>query len=118
MKLKREKWKKKTLKMRLGSVNVGTMTGKGHEIVDMMQRRKLDILCVQETRWKGSKARMIGNGYKLYYNGKDGKNGVGVILSEAWVKAVIEVVRVSDRLMKMRLVIGGMVISIVCAYAP
>lgn len=28
------------------------MTGKGRQLVDMMLRRKMDILCVQETRWK------------------------------------------------------------------
>ncbi|KAK3561446.1 hypothetical protein QTP86_002827 [Hemibagrus guttatus] len=36
--------------------------GKGRELADMMERRKMDILCVQETRWKGSKARSIGCG--------------------------------------------------------
>ena len=31
-------------------VNVGTMTGKGRELSDMMVKRKIEILCVQETR--------------------------------------------------------------------
>ena len=49
----------------------------------MMVKRKVDILCVQETKWKGSKARNIGDGCKIFYNGEDGRrNGVGVILSE------------------------------------
>ncbi|KAK3545620.1 hypothetical protein QTP70_008239 [Hemibagrus guttatus] len=39
--------------------------GKGRELADMMERRKVDILCVQETRWKGSKARSIGAGFNL-----------------------------------------------------
>ena len=39
-----------------------------------------DIMCVQETKWKGCKAREIGNGFKLFYTGSDGKrNGVGII---------------------------------------
>ena len=38
--------------MRFGSWNVGTMTGKGREMVDVMKRRKIDVLYVQETRWK------------------------------------------------------------------
>ncbi|KAK3556372.1 hypothetical protein QTP70_008008 [Hemibagrus guttatus] len=45
--------------------------GKGRELADMMERRKVDILCVQETRWKGSKARSIGAGFKLFYYGVD-----------------------------------------------
>ncbi|KAK3556675.1 hypothetical protein QTP70_012834 [Hemibagrus guttatus] len=48
-----------------------------------MERRKVDILCVQETRWKGSKARSIGAGFKLFYYGVDSKrNGVGCELEE------------------------------------
>ncbi|KAK3559739.1 hypothetical protein QTP86_019373 [Hemibagrus guttatus] len=44
--------------------------GKGRELADMMERRKVDILCVQET----SK-----------------RNGVGVVLKEEFVRNVLEV---------------------------
>ncbi|KAK3542840.1 hypothetical protein QTP70_004649 [Hemibagrus guttatus] len=68
------------------------MTGKGRELADMMERRKVAILCVQETRWKGSKARSIGAGFKLFYYGVDSKrNGVGVVLKEEFVRNVLEV---------------------------
>jgi exonuclease III len=30
-------------------MNIGTLTGKGREMVDMLEKRKLDILCLQET---------------------------------------------------------------------
>ncbi|KAK3532846.1 hypothetical protein QTP70_000262 [Hemibagrus guttatus] len=67
-------------------------TGKGRELADVMERRKVDILCVQETRWKGSKARSIGAGFKLFYYGVDSKrNGVGVVLKEEFVRNVLEV---------------------------
>ncbi|KAK3528447.1 hypothetical protein QTP70_000142 [Hemibagrus guttatus] len=57
-----------------------------------MERRKVDILCVQETRWKGSKARSIGAGFKLFYYVVDSKrNGVGVVLKEEFVRNVLEV---------------------------
>ena len=63
-------------------MNVGTMTGKAREVVNMMQV-KVNVLSVQETRWKGSKARSSGAGFKVFYHGVDGKrNGVGVILKE------------------------------------
>ena len=53
---------------------------------------KFGTLCVQETRWKGSKARNIGEGYKLFYHGVDGKrDGVGVILKEECTRNVVEV---------------------------
>ena len=41
----REKRKSKRPRMRVGTLNVGTMTGKARELVDMMQRRMVDILC-------------------------------------------------------------------------
>ncbi|KAK3520862.1 hypothetical protein QTP70_034721, partial [Hemibagrus guttatus] len=72
----REKRNGKSVGLRIGTLNVGTMTGKGRELTDMMERRKVDILCVQETRWKGSKARSIGAGFKLFYYGVDKVLGV------------------------------------------
>lgn len=50
-------------------MNVGTMTGRGREVVELMKMRRVNILCVQETRWKGNKAKELGEGYKLYYSG-------------------------------------------------
>ncbi|MCJ8733950.1 hypothetical protein PDJAM_G00229570 [Pangasius djambal] len=95
------------------------MTGKDRELADMMERRKVDILCVQETRWKGRKARTIGAGFKLFYYGVDSKrNGVGVVLKEEFVKNVLEVKRVSDRVMSLKLEIEGMMLNVVSGYAP
>ncbi|KAK3559018.1 hypothetical protein QTP86_000025 [Hemibagrus guttatus] len=95
------------------------MTGKGRELADMMERRKVDILCVQETRWKGSKARSIGAGFKLFYYGVDSKrNGVGVVLKEEFVRNVLEVKRVSDRVMNLKLEIEGVMLNVVSGYAP
>ncbi|KAK3544182.1 hypothetical protein QTP86_006029 [Hemibagrus guttatus] len=92
---------------------------KGRELADMMERRKVDILCVQETRWKGSKARSIGAGFKLFYYGVDSKrNGVGVVLKEEFVRNVLEVKRVSDRVMSLKLEIEGVMLNVVSGYVP
>ncbi|KAK3555609.1 hypothetical protein QTP86_025650 [Hemibagrus guttatus] len=115
----REKRKGKSVGLRIGTLNVGTMTGKGRELADMMERRKVDILCVQETRWKGSKARSIGAGFKLFYYGVDSKrNGVGVVLKEEFVRNVLEVKRVSDRVMNLKLEFEGVMLNVVSGYAP
>ncbi|KAK3515097.1 hypothetical protein QTP70_006858 [Hemibagrus guttatus] len=115
----REKRKGKSVGLRIGTLNVGTMTGKGRELADMMERRKVDILCVQETRWKGSKARSIGAGFKLFYYGVYSKrNGVGVVLKEEFVRNVLEVKRVSDRVMSLKLEIEGVMLNVVSGYAP
>ncbi|KAK3526798.1 hypothetical protein QTP70_033559 [Hemibagrus guttatus] len=92
---------------------------KGRELADMMERRKVDILCVQETRWKGSKAHSIGAGFKLFYYGVDSKrNGVGVVLKEEFVRNVLEVKRVSDRVMSLKLEFEGVMLNVVSGYAP
>ncbi|KAK3553760.1 hypothetical protein QTP70_009182 [Hemibagrus guttatus] len=115
----REKRKGKSVGLRIGTLNVGTMTGKGRELADVMERRKVDILCVQETRWKGSKARSIGAGFKLFYYGVDSKrNGVGVVLKEEFVRNVLEVKRVSDRVMSLKLEFEGAMLNVVSGYAP
>ncbi|KAK3567143.1 hypothetical protein QTP86_010729 [Hemibagrus guttatus] len=115
----REKRKGKSVGLRIGTLNVGTMTGKGRELADVMERRKVDILCVQETRWQGSKARSIGAGFKLFYYGVDSKrNGVGVVLKEEFVRNVLEVKKVSDRVMSLKLEIEGVMLNVVSGYAP
>ena len=85
----------------------------------MIEQRNVDILCLQETKWKGSKARNIGGGCKLFYNRADGrKNGIKIMVREELAKSVLEVKRVSDRLMAMKLEIKGSILNIVSAYAP
>ena len=60
-----ERTKAKKIKLKIATLNVGAMTGKGREVADLIERRGVDILCVQETRWKGEKARCIGGEYKM-----------------------------------------------------
>ncbi|PIO70372.1 hypothetical protein TELCIR_07775 [Teladorsagia circumcincta] len=46
--------------------------------------RKVARHMTKETRWKGTKAREIGEGDKLYYNGEDTKrNGVAIAVAES-----------------------------------
>lgn len=66
--------------LRLGILNIVMMTGKGRELACVMQRREVDVLSVQENRWKGCKTGGIGTECKLYYHGMDReRNGVCVI---------------------------------------
>jgi hypothetical protein len=59
--------------LRIGTLNIGTLTGKGREKADMLERRKLDTLRLQGTRWKGNKSNLAG-GHKLLYSGQTGRN--------------------------------------------
>ena len=93
------------------------MTGRSGEVVHLMARMNLQVLCAQETKWRGSKAREICAGYKLYYHGEDGmKNGVGIVLCEDLKDRVLPVERPSDRVMRMKLEIE--VWNIISCYAP
>ncbi|XP_019264090.1 PREDICTED: craniofacial development protein 2-like [Nicotiana attenuata] len=79
---------------------------------------RVSIACVQETRWKGSKARNV-DGFKLWYSGVvRGKNGLGILVDRDLRESVVEVRRVNDRLMSIKLVIGGCVLNVISAYAP
>ena len=105
--------------MRIGNWNVGSLTGKGRELIDVMQRRKIMILCIQETKWKGQSARKLGEGYKVYYTGEDTRrNGVGIILHPDLQESVTEVQRISDRLMGLKFVKDKRIWNVVTAYAP
>jgi hypothetical protein len=39
-------------RVRVGTWNIGSHTGKLREIVDIMIRRRVNILCIQEMKWK------------------------------------------------------------------
>ena len=84
-----------------------------------MERRKVVILCVQETKWKGSKVSSIGDGFKLLYHSVDGRrNGVGIILKEDYAKSVVKVKKKSDRMMSVKMEIEGVMVNVINAYAP
>ena len=82
-------------RIRLASWNVGSLTGKLREIVDTMTRRRVNILCVQETKWTGQKAKEAENtGFKLWYTGKErNKNGVGILIDKNLRNGVVNVRR-------------------------
>ena len=46
--------KREMLTRKGGYLNIETMTGRGKELADLMERRNADILCRQEAKWKGS----------------------------------------------------------------
>ncbi|XP_009607608.1 uncharacterized protein [Nicotiana tomentosiformis] len=92
--------------------------GKSIELANILQKRKVNIECVQETRWVEMKTR-DADGYRLWYSGvRKGKNRVGILVDRDLRESVVEVRLVSDRLMTIKLVVGECTINIVSAYAP
>src|SRR2546426_10266921 len=55
-------------RLTIGNVNVGSMSGREGEVIDMMKKRGIDICCLQETRWEGSDEQEIGD--YVYLDGR------------------------------------------------
>ena len=56
---------------------------------------------------------------QLFYDGADGrKNGIGIVVREELAKSILEMKRVSDRLMAIKLEVKGSILNIVRACAP
>jgi hypothetical protein len=53
-------------RVRVGIWNVRSFMGKLREVVNIMIRRRVNILCIQEMKWKGQKAKEVEDtGFKL-----------------------------------------------------
>ena len=109
-------------KFRVGSWNVGSLTGKGLETAEELGSRGVVVGCLQETRWRGdgkANCRFMGEEgrrYKVYWTGnKQAVGGVGIMVAEKWVDKVVEVVRVYDRLMIGVIMVGKEICKFISA---
>ena len=81
--------------------DVRTREGKAWEVEEIIKRRKIEVLCVQETKWRGDRARKIADGYKMLHAGGDGRSrpsGVGIIVNVEISKEVVRVERWQGRI--------------------
>uniref|UniRef100_A0A7I4Y3Z0 EEP domain-containing protein n=1 Tax=Haemonchus contortus TaxID=6289 RepID=A0A7I4Y3Z0_HAECO len=70
--------------VQIGTLNVGSLTGKYRGVADLMMRRNIQVPCLQENRIKRANAREIEVGVKHFYNGEDPKrNGVTMAVAES-----------------------------------
>jgi len=56
----------------VGTWNFDSLTGRTGEVVEALSDRKVDMTCIQETRWKGSGCKFCGTKgrrYKLFWLG-------------------------------------------------
>ncbi|KAM2034227.1 hypothetical protein ACFX16_037464 [Malus domestica] len=90
------------------------------EVVEVMVRRGISIMCLQETKWVGLKAKDLENsGFKLWYSGTNRTiNVVGIIVDKTLTKDVVDVKKVGDRIMAIKIVIGQEIINVISAYEP
>jgi exonuclease III len=85
-----------------------------------MIRRCVNILCVQETKWKGQKAKEVEDtGFKVWYTcTTSNKNGVGIVLDKSLKDGVMDIKRQGDKIILVKLLIGDLVFNVISAYAP
>ncbi|GJS81995.1 cleavage/polyadenylation specificity factor, 25kDa subunit [Tanacetum coccineum] len=105
-------------RIRVGIWNVGSLTGKFFELLDVLGIHKVDIACFQKTKWRGSSTNE-GNGYKLWYSrSSTARNEVAVILASGLKDNVLQVYKSSNRIMAVTLVIDGETVNVISAYTP
>jgi exonuclease III len=85
-----------------------------------MIRRRVNILCVQETKWKEKKAKEVEDtGFKLWYTGTTiNKNGVGIVLDKILKDGVVDIKRQGDMIILVKLIVGDLVFNVISAYTP
>jgi hypothetical protein len=85
-----------------------------------MIRWRVNILFVQEMKWKGQKAKEVEDtGFKLWYTGiTANKNGVGIVLDKSLKDGVVDIKWQGDRIILVKLLVGDLVSNVISAYAP
>jgi hypothetical protein len=107
-------------RVRVGTWNVWSLTGKLRELVDIMIRRRVNILYVQKAKWKGQKAKEVKDtNFKLWYTGNTStKNDIGIVLDKNLKDGVVDIKRQGDRIILVKLLVGDLVFNVISAYAP
>ncbi|XP_039297373.1 craniofacial development protein 2-like [Nilaparvata lugens] len=90
------------------------------EVYNEMQKFNLDILALQEVRWKGS-GRIDKKDFSLYYSGnpeKSGMYGTAFMINANLRKSVLGFEPISDRVCRIRIKGRFWNTSMISAYAP
>lgn len=114
--------KTKLENIRIGTWNVRSMfqPGKMHNVLQEMQRLKVNILGVSEARWPDS-GYVSAEKATIYYSGSNDnqhKNGVAVIVSEEVQRTVENFVPISDRVMILQIKTNHTKMNLIQVYAP
>ncbi|XP_042509234.1 uncharacterized protein LOC122084879 [Macadamia integrifolia] len=105
-------------RFRFASWNIGLLTDKSMELIDVIRKIMVNVACIQETRWKGSKAKGLDD-FKLWCLGNEcGRGGVEIVVDKDLKNDIVDVKRLGDRILAIKLVLGDEIFNIVCDYAP
>lgn len=110
----------KDLDLRFGTWNIKTLNGKEEEIVDEMEKYRLNILGLSEVKRKGRGEKTLKKNYKLYYSGVTegrAKKGVGFIIKEDLENRIEHWEAVTPRITYITLLLEEK-LTIIQIYAP
>lgn len=109
----------------IGAWNVRTLheTGKLEQVSQEIDKYKLDIVGLSETRWNGSGSTRVGDQQLMIYSGNTDVNdkhekGVAILLAQKGRKALVEWEPVSERIIWARLKARYYNIIVINVYAP
>ena len=113
---------KRAAECRLATLNVqGGIKDKMNEVCEIAKNKRIDVLCVNETKRKGVDISQHGSLTAIWsgvHETHRACQGVGIVLSERMMKCVKEYVCVSPRILWLRTKVGLNPIFILCVYAP
>ena len=91
------------------------------ELCEEFVKREVGICCIQEVRWKCMSSKFVGSSgsrFKLWWSSNEDKiGGVGILVRDDLCMNVVEINRISDRVIVVEIIFGKKVVRIVCAYA-
>lgn len=116
----KKKNKEKTL-IRIGTWNIKTMlkAGKMEEVAKEMNKYKMEIIALQEIRWK-EEGKIDKENYTMFYGGepKQGRNGTGFMISKKFRDKVLKFKVINGRITYIRMKNKQANITLVNVYAP
>ena len=119
--LRRPTWKR-TWTLIFGTWNVRAINGKELELTEEMDRYKIDVLAVTETKKKGQGVENVGPNHILIFSGVNEKDrakaGVGLLIHKSQEKLVESWNFISPRILEVNIKTKGRDIKLLVAYGP
>jgi exonuclease III len=81
---------------------------------------RVNILSVQETKWKGQKEKEVKDtGFKLWYTDTmTNKNGVGIMLNKSLKNGVVDIKRQGDMIILVKLLVMKIWFLMLLVFTP
>ena len=92
------------------SFNIRSLNGESIELCEELLKKKVGICRIQEVRWRDMGSKFLGSlgkRFKLWWSGNEDKiGGVGILFRENLCMNVVEINKISDRVMVVLIIFG------------